>query len=75
VIPPKDGFAHIPCIITFGCNLFHFKPFKTTFKKERDTIMINKNYIELDNIVVVGWVDNTLDQTFSRKISSQGSKI
>jgi hypothetical protein len=56
-------------------DVTYFKPFKTTFKKERDTTMINKNYIELDNIVVVGWVDNTLDQTFSRKISSQGSKI
>jgi hypothetical protein len=29
--------------------------------------MINKNYIELDNIIVVGWVNNTLDQALSRK--------
>jgi hypothetical protein len=28
--------------------LAYFKPFKTTFRKERDTIMINRNYIELD---------------------------
>jgi hypothetical protein len=25
-----------------------FKPFKTTFKKEKNTTMINRNYIELD---------------------------
>jgi methionine aminopeptidase len=33
-----------------------FKPFNTTFKKEKNTIMINKNYIELDKIVLAdGW--------------------
>jgi hypothetical protein len=44
-----------------------FKPFKTAFKKEKDTTMINRNYIELDKIVLVGWVDKTLDQALSRK--------
>ncbi len=29
--------------------------------------MINRNYIELDKIVLVGWVDKTLDQALSRK--------
>jgi hypothetical protein len=29
--------------------------------------MINKKYIELDNIIVVGWVNNILDQALSRK--------
>jgi len=44
-----------------------FKPFKTAFRKERDTTIINRNYIELDKIVLVGWMDKTLDQTLSRK--------
>ncbi len=44
-----------------------FKPFKTTFKKERNTIMISSNYIELDKIVLIGWVDKALHQTLSRK--------
>jgi hypothetical protein len=29
-----------------------FKPFKTTFRKEKKTTMINRNYIELDKIVL-----------------------
>jgi hypothetical protein len=44
-----------------------FKSFNTTFKKERNTTMINNNYIELDKIVLAGWVDKTLHQTFLRK--------
>ncbi len=28
----------------------YFKPFKTIFKKERNTTMINKNYVELDKM-------------------------
>jgi hypothetical protein len=28
-----------------------FKPFKTTFRKEKETTMINRNYIELNKIV------------------------
>jgi hypothetical protein len=34
-----------------------FKPFKIAFKKERNTTMINRNYIEPNKIVLVGWVD------------------
>jgi hypothetical protein len=38
-----------------------FKPFKTAFIKERYTTIINRNYIEPDKIVLVGWMDKTLD--------------
>jgi hypothetical protein len=62
VVPPKDGFAHIPCTIALGCSLL--QTFQYYFQKGKK---FNKNYIELDNIVVVVWVDNTLDQAFSRK--------
>jgi hypothetical protein len=44
-----------------------FKPFKTTFRIERDTPMVRRNCIELDNISLVGWVDKALNQTFTRK--------
>jgi hypothetical protein len=44
-----------------------FKPFKTNFKKERDTTMINRNYIERNKIVLARWVDKTLNQALSRK--------
>jgi hypothetical protein len=38
-----------------------FKPFKTTFEKERDGAMANKNYIKLNKIILAAWVDETLD--------------
>jgi hypothetical protein len=44
-----------------------FKPFKTTFRRERYTPMVRRNCIELDKISFVGWVDKALDQTFIRK--------
>jgi hypothetical protein len=42
-----------------------FKPFKTTFRKERDTIRVTRNYIELDKITLGEWVDKALDQTLA----------
>jgi hypothetical protein len=44
-----------------------FKPFRIGFKKERDTTTINRNYIELDKLVLARWVDKALNQTLSRK--------
>jgi 5-keto 4-deoxyuronate isomerase len=46
-------------------DVAYFKPFNTTFKKEKNTTMINKNYIELDKIFLARWVDKTLHQTLS----------
>jgi hypothetical protein len=40
-------------------NLICFKPFKTTFRKERNGAMDNKNNTKLDNITLVPWVDKT----------------
>jgi hypothetical protein len=42
-----------------------FKHVKTTFRKERDITMINRNYIKRNKIVLVGWVDKALDQALS----------
>jgi hypothetical protein len=44
-----------------------FKPFKTIFKKERDTIMVRKNDIKVDKITLVGWVNKALDQALTSK--------
>jgi len=44
-----------------------FKPFKTTFKKERNTTLVGRNYTELNKITLIRWVDLTLDLTFRRK--------
>jgi len=62
----KFGFN----MITLPSHTFHalqsldmarFKPFKTTFKKERNTTMVRKNYTKLDKIALVGWVNKALD--------------
>jgi hypothetical protein len=44
-----------------------FKPFKTTFKKEKDIAMVRRNYIKPNKITLAGWVDKTLDLAFIRK--------
>jgi hypothetical protein len=44
-----------------------FKPFKIVFKRERNTTRFSRNYIELNKIALVGWVNKILDQTFTRK--------
>jgi hypothetical protein len=46
-----------------------FKPFKTTFKREKDTIMVRRNYIEPHEITLARWVKKALNQTFIRKKS------
>ncbi len=42
-------------------DVAHFKPFKTTFRKERNTTMVRKNYTKPDKIALVGWVNKALD--------------
>ncbi len=38
-------------------NVSCFEPFNITFKKVRDAIMSRSNHMELNNIILVGWVD------------------
>jgi hypothetical protein len=59
-------FSHTPHALQ-PLYVAYFKPFKIAFRKEKDTTMINRNYIELKKIVLVGWVDKALDQAPSRK--------
>jgi hypothetical protein len=53
-------------MVTFPAHTFHalqpfdvsyFKPFKTTFRKEKNVAMFKSNYMELDKITLIGWVD------------------
>jgi len=44
-----------------------FKPFKTTFRKERDITMVMRNYTKPDKITLAGWVDKVLNLTFTRQ--------
>jgi hypothetical protein len=46
-----------------------FKPFKITFKKEKDNAMVKHNHCKL---ISVDYVNNTLDQSLSRKNIKNG---
>jgi hypothetical protein len=63
-------------MITLSSHTFHalqpldvacFKPFNTTFKKEKDYAMVNDNFTEPNKITLLGWVDKALDQTLTKK--------
>jgi hypothetical protein len=47
----------------------YFKPFKNTFRNEQDAAMAKNNFLELDKITLVEWVDKALQQ------SSKNEKI
>lgn len=48
-------------------HVSYFKPFKTTFIKVKDLAMFLKNHMELDKITLVGWVDQVLEQSLTKK--------
>jgi hypothetical protein len=48
-------------------NVSCFKPFKTTFRKEKDNNMVRNYYNEPNKVTLVGWVDKALDLGLSKK--------
>jgi hypothetical protein len=48
-------------------NVYCFKPFKITFRKMRDVIMCKSNHMEPYKITLVGWVDQALEQSLTKK--------
>jgi hypothetical protein len=53
-----------------------FKPFKTTFRKERDNNMVINNYNEPNKVTLASWVDKALDLVlFKRNIKFMGFKL
>jgi hypothetical protein len=67
-LPSHTSHALQP--LDVGC----FKPFKTTFRKERDITMVKRNYTELDKITLTRWVEKALDLTLTRKNMMLGFK-
>ncbi len=66
ILHSHTSHALQPLVVTY------FKPFKSIFKKERNTTMINKNYIELDKMF---WQDrwtsitpNTLKKKYHLRV-------
>jgi len=44
-----------------------FKPFKIAFRKVRDATMFRSNHMEPDKIILIGWVDQALEQSLTKK--------
>ncbi len=44
-----------------------FKPFKTTFRKEKVFTMAKNNYLELDKVTLAAWVDEALQQSLKNE--------
>jgi hypothetical protein len=41
-------------------DVFCFKPFKITRRKEKDEAMVRNNYLEPKKVMLVNWVDYAL---------------
>ncbi len=52
-----------------------FKPFKTTFKNVKNASMFRSNDMEPYKITLVGWVDQALEQSLTKKIESRFKNI
>jgi hypothetical protein len=50
----------------------YFKPFKTTFRKERDNGMVRNNYNQPYKATLATWVDKALDVTLSKRNIKNG---
>jgi hypothetical protein len=48
-------------------NVTCFKPFKTTFRKERTSTMVKNNYLEPNKATLVAWVDKALQQPLKKE--------
>jgi hypothetical protein len=47
-------------------DVTYFKPFKTVFRKERNVAMAKNNFLELDKITLVKWLEKTLQQSLKK---------
>jgi hypothetical protein len=48
-------------------DVIYFKPFKTTFRKERDSNMVKNNYLEPNKVTLAAWVDKALQQSLKKE--------
>jgi len=68
IIPLHTSHAFKPLGVT--C----FKPFNIAIKKERNITMVRRNYTKSNKIALAGWVNKTLNLTFTRKNIMLGFK-
>jgi hypothetical protein len=48
-------------------DVSYFKPFKTSFRKEKNNSMVRNNYNELNKATLIAWVDKALDVVLSKR--------
>ncbi len=48
-------------------NVSCFKHFKTTFRNKKNVVMSKSNYMALDKITLIGWVDHALDKSITKQ--------
>jgi len=53
----------------------YFKSFKTTFRKVKDVTTFKSNHMKPYKITLVGWVDQVIDQSLTKKKSRLGSRL
>jgi hypothetical protein len=56
-------------------DVSYFKPFKTAFRKFKDVGMSRNNHMEPNKIIIAGWVDQALKQSFTKNKIGLGLKI
>ncbi len=56
-------------------DVSYFKPFKTSFKKEKNNSMVRNNYNEPDKATFVTWVDKALDVVLSKRNIKSGFQV
>jgi len=71
-------------MVIFPAHTFHalqpfdvscFKPFETTFRKEKYFAISKSNYMELDRITIIGWVDQALDKSITEQNIKFGCRV
>jgi len=61
--------SHTSCALQ-PLDVNRFKPFKTTFKKEKNNAIVRNNHCELNKIAFANWVEKALNTSFDAPSSS-----
>jgi len=56
-------------------NVFYFKSFKITSRKVKEIVMSRNNHMEPNKIILVGCVDQAINQSLTKKNIKSGFKV
>jgi len=56
-------------------DVISFKPFKITFRKKKTLPWQKNNYLELDKVALVAWVDKALQQSSKKENIKLGFRV